>query len=428
MHFLIETSYNPHLLPGTSRLEALLTLTAALADTPAAAPAPARVFGYIIDCSGSMEGDKLLCAKLALYRQLDLLQDGDRFFIVAFNHEARSLVPLTSMTAQVRRDARGLLEQVRAVGGTVMSAALRGANRQFGEAPGGLCYAQLLTDGQNDDGDAKALAAAIAECQGRFQCDAWGVGVDWEPAQLRLIAQGLLGRADAVTDPVALEQAFREALGSAQGRGLGQVRLRLQTPRSCRIASVQQQSPEIVELLGLAVPGGDGRSVDVPLGAWGSESRDYFVVAELSPQDEGEEALAFRSKVLYVHHGADSEIDGGRVIAHWTADLALAGDIDPQVAHYNGQQELAESIREGLAAKYQGDLTKATLLLGRAVQISAASGNAAVTQRLGRVVEILDAPLGTVRLRPGVDKGAMLELDMGGTRTVRRRCANGQGG
>ncbi|WP_295451383.1 hypothetical protein [uncultured Thiodictyon sp.] len=197
------------------------------------------------------------------------------------------------------------------------------------------------------------------------------------------------------------------ALPDSRAADLDQVRLRLEPPRGCRITRVQQQSPEYVELIGLGGPAGG--AIEVPLGTWGNESRDYFVVAELTPAEAGEEALAFWLQVLCVHRGAQTAIDGGRVIADWTADLALAAQVDPRVAYCNAQQELAESIRDGLGARCRGELMLATLLLGRAVQISAALGNAAVIRSLESVVEILNAPEGTVRLRPG---GALLDLEM----------------
>ena len=200
-----------------------------------------------------------------------------------------------------------------------------------------------------------------------------------------------------------------------------EVRLRLQTPRGCRITAVLQQSPERLDLFGLGVPGGDGFALEVPVGAWAGESRDYFVVAELPPREAGEEATAFRPQVLLVHDGAQFERDGGWVTAHWTDDLALAAQDHHRVADWKSQQELVESIRAGLAARCRGDLTMATLLLGRAVQISADAGNTAMIARLARVVEVLDAGEGTVRLRPAVDQGALLELGMGRLSTLRCR-------
>ena len=42
---------------------------------------------------------------------------------------------------------------------------------------------------------------------------------------------------------------------------------------------------------------------------------------------------------------------------------------------------------------------------------------------LKKVVDVIDADSGTVRLKSSANKGAELELDMGGTRTVRHRPA-----
>jgi hypothetical protein len=111
------------------------------------------------------------------------------------------------------------------------------------------------------------------------------------------------------------------------------------------------------------------------------------------------------------------------VIATWTSDATLATRISPQVAHYTGQQELADSIREGLAARERGDVDQATKLLGNAAKIAASSGNEEVTRRLKHVVDIVDAPQGTVRLKTAVSKADELVLDMGGTRTVKRKAS-----
>ena len=109
------------------------------------------------------------------------------------------------------------------------------------------------------------------------------------------------------------------------------------------------------------------------------------------------------------------------MVATWTADDALTTRINPQVAHYTGQQELADSIREGLAARERGDIDQATKMLGKAAKIAADSGNEEVTRRLKHVVDIVDAPRGTIRLKTAVSRADELVLDMGGTRTVKRK-------
>jgi hypothetical protein len=171
----------------------------------------------------------------------------------------------------------------------------------------------------------------------------------------------------------------------------------------------------------------DERNTDIPLGAWGVESRDYHVAFELTSQAEGEEMMACRPRIVYTKDGGEVVKDGQRVVAAWTADESLTTRINAHVAHYTGQEELADSIREGLEAKARGDDEQATVLLGKAARIAIQSGNEEVTKRLKKVVDVIDAEKGTVRLRSagsGAEKKAAdLELEMGGTRTVRRRPA-----
>jgi len=133
--------------------------------------------------------------------------------------------------------------------------------------------------------------------------------------------------------------------------------------------------------------------------------------------------MACRPRIVYTQNASEVTADGQRVVASWTSDDALSARIEPNVAHYTGQEELADAIREGLEAKSRGNVDQATKLLGKAAKIAIQTGNDEVTSRLKKVVDVIDADTGTVRLKSGANKGAELELDMGGTRTVRHRPA-----
>ena len=109
----------------------------------------------------------------------------------------------------------------------------------------------------------------------------------------------------------------------------------------------------------------------------------------------------------------------GLVKAMWSNDDSLTTRIDPAVAHYTGQAELAEAIQDGLAAKASGDTATATTKLGRAVQLAHETGNEEATTRLRKIVEIDDAETGTVRLRRSVDKLDEMALDTASTKTTR---------
>ena len=107
------------------------------------------------------------------------------------------------------------------------------------------------------------------------------------------------------------------------------------------------------------------------------------------------------------------------VKALWSDDDGLTTRINPAVAHYTGQAELAQVIQEGLAAKAAGDTATATTKLGRAVQLAEETGNDEATTRLRKVVEIEDPATGTVRLRRNVDKLDEMALDTSSTKTTR---------
>ncbi len=425
MQFTLESFFNPYLPVGGSRLDAIITVTAG--DTtsgPVQTARKAKAVAYLIDVSGSMaDGNKLKMAKVALRQAIELLDEDSLFSIIAFATRAYAVVPMSPASPANKNVARERINQLNAQGGTSMSTALRAALIEFAKVGDAIPYAQFLTDGENNNEDQTALDQALKECEGRFTCDCWGVGVEWRPNELRRIAGQLLGTADAVPDPDHLEARFREALARVMSKGIGDVRLRLQLPRTSKIVTVKQMSPEIVDLLQL-VSQVDERNTDIPTGAWSSgESRDYHVAFDLEPQGEGEEMMACRPKVVFTQDGAEVTAEGERIIATWTSDETFSTRIDPNVAHFTGQEELAGAIREGLEAKSRGNIDQATVLLGKAAKIAIETGNDEVTARLKKVVDVIDSDTGTVRLKSDGNKGAELELDMGGTRTVRRRSA-----
>ncbi len=103
----------------------------------------------------------------------------------------------------------------------------------------------------------------------------------------------------------------------------------------------------------------------------------------------------------------------------WTDDLAASTAINPQVAHYTGQAELAQAIQQGLEARKLGDVDGATAKLGRAVQLASASGNADTAKLLAKVVDVVDAAAGTVRLKAKVADADEMTLETRSIQTVR---------
>lgn len=424
MNFKIENFYNPHLSVGASRLDTILSVTASSGEGQGTVTnILKKAIIFIVDQSGSMDiHGKMDIAKLAVRKSIDLIDESNLFSIVAFSSYPQIIVPLKPATIANKEMAHNAVKRLSAGGGTEMSKALFTVLEMISSLRDTMVHAQFVTDGQNEASDRKELEKAITQCEGRLQCDCWGIGTDWEPKELRNISNRLLGTADAVPDPQRLEENFRVALKRTMSKGIGDVRLRIQTPKSVKIVTIKQVSPEIVDLSKLAKKI-DDKNTDIPLGAWGNEEREYQIAFELTPQAEGEEMMAGRPKIVFTENGQEVVVDGDRIVAAWSGDVAVTSRINDQVAHYTGQTELANSIKEGLEAKSRGDVDSATVLLGKAAKIAAESGNDEVTARLKKVVDIVDADQGTVRLKSNAGKAADLELDMGGTMTIRKRTA-----
>ena len=421
MDFQIDAFFNPHLAPGARRIDAVFSVKA-LAQAQEASLLGKAVC-LIIDHSGSMSGEKILAAKLAARRGLDLLPEDAWFSVVIFDDQAQALVPMGPATRERKAAAHRAIQNIEANGGTRMSSALRVAKEQFQSAQGRAKAAYLLTDGENDTNDSRPLGAAIDDCSGVFQCDCRGLGAQWRPDDLRRIAGGLGGMAEACVESERLEADFMSFLGRAMGRVASDIRLRVWTPKVAKTVGVKQMSPEILDLFGKSRRI-DEKTVEFPLGAWGAEQRDYHVAIELPPGSAGDEMMACRASLVLLDNGVEKVFSAPNVVAVWTNDASLTTRIHAQVAHYTGQEELANAIAEGLGALAASRADEATRQLGRAAKIAHASGNEEATARLRKVVDIVDAPAGTVRIRAGFTQGDALELDIGGTRTVRRRPAS----
>jgi hypothetical protein len=156
---------------------------------------------------------------------------------------------------------------------------------------------------------------------------------------------------------------------------------------------------------------------EYPTGAWSDESRDYHVAVRVPVAETGQERLAARVEVVV----NDQVMAKGLVRAVWSTDVELTTRIDPAVAHYTGQAQLAEAIRDGLAAKAAGDERTATVLLGQAAKLAHESGNENTTRLLSKVVDVVDVDAGTVRLRHDVARADEMALDTRSTKTTRIR-------
>ncbi|MFI1420310.1 VWA domain-containing protein [Streptomyces sp. NPDC020731] len=435
--FSVDVYQNEYLPEGGREVNAIVTVTATGGGTigsAAAAPhlyspgeGPSAAVVLMVDCSGSMDypPTKMRNARDATAAAIDALRDGVNFAVVGGTHVAKEVYPggggLAVADAGTREQAKQALRKLSAGGGTAIGTWLRLADRLLASADVAIRHGILLTDGRNEHESSEDLKAALDACAGRFTCDARGVGTDWEVKEVTAIASALLGTADIVADPAGLAADFTRMMETAMGKEVADVAMRLWTPVGTTVRFVKQVAPTVEELTGRRTEAGP-RAGDYPLGSWGDESRDYHVCVEVPAANIGQEMLAARLS-LVIPQSSDGSVRNlgaqGLVRAVWTDDMAASTSINPQVAHYTGQAELAEVIQQGLDLRKEGDIDGATAKLGRAVQLASASGNADTAKLLAKVVDVVDATTGTVRLKAKVEEADEMTLETRSTKTVR---------
>ncbi|WP_073948414.1 vWA domain-containing protein [Streptomyces kebangsaanensis] len=446
--FSVDVYQNEYLPEGGREVDAIVTVTATGGGTIGGAVAaphlyasgrgPSAAVALMVDCSGSMDYPpaKMRNARDATAAAIDTLRDGVRFAVVGGTHVAKEVYPgggrLAVADATTREQAKLALRRLSAGGGTAIGTWLRLADRLLSSAEVEIRHGILLTDGRNEHESPEDLGRALDDCAGRFTCDARGVGTDWEVKEVTGIASALLGTADIVADPAGLAADFTRMMEAAMGKEVADVALRVWTPVGATLKFVKQVAPAVEELTGRRTEAGP-RAGDYPTGSWGDESRDYHLCVEVPAAGIGQEMLAARVSLVVPQAGgtsrsSEAESGGGTVRnlgaqglvrAVWTDDLVASTSISPQVAHYTGQAELAQAIRQGLELRKAGDIDGATAKLGRAVQLAGASGNADTAKLLAKVVDVVDATTGTVRLKAKVEEADEMTLETRSTKTVR---------
>ena len=425
--FTMDVDHNEYLAEGARDVNAILTVTMAgtVAESPTGETDTAEII--IIDCSGSMgsPASKIAEARAACSAAVEVIRDGVAFALIAGTHEAAAIFPEDGSLAvagpRTRELAKQAVARLRPGGGTAIGVWLRLAHQVFTSHPARLRHAILLTDGNDESESSGDLDAAIKLCEGVFSCDCRGVGTDWRVGELRRVSAALLGSVDIVPDPAGLAADFSAMMAESMGKRVADVSLRIWTPEHASIF-LKQVAPAVEDLTSRRTESGP-RAGDYPTGAWApGESRDYHLAVQVPhPGAIGQQVLAARVSVVAASPDGVEVLGEKKVVATWTDDEALSTRINQRVAHYTGQEELAQAIQEGLEARRLGDKDTAEAKLGRAVALAHQSGNEETAKLLVKVVDVVDAATGTVRLKKKVEDADEMALDTRSTKTVRTR-------
>jgi Ca-activated chloride channel family protein len=418
--FSLTVSQNEYLSTDDKEMHAVLTVTghglgAVLDGRP---PEAAEVI--TIDCSGSMgyPPTKIAAARRATAAAIDALREGVYFAVVEGTHTARMAYPvkqhMVAASPETRNAAKSVVKRLQSNGGTAMGTWLSLAGALLDTHPTAVRHVMFLTDGKNETETRQELDAVLAACEGKFVCDARGIGEDWIPAELLRIVSALHGSADAVREDAELVGDFTAMMQAAMSKVVPDLRLRISTAPFTRLRFVKQTFPVEADLTEFGTPI-DARTTEFSTGSWGEESREYHLCFEVDRGDLAleEDIQAARVDLAVVRAGSqDAEAHGKAeaIRVHWTTDRGLSSVDDPNVAHYAKQAEMNQAVTAGCDAYDARKLDRAAAQWGRAVALASELGNEKVLARLLRLVDIQDNDI--VRVRANLSPRDILAVAM----------------
>ena len=211
---------------------------------------------------------------------------------------------------------------------------------------------------------------------------------------------------------------FRAVMHAAMAKRVGDVKLRVRTPRGAVVTLVQAGGSDHrgPHRSGRARRRADGRLPDRRVGR--RATRTTTCASTCRPA-----RLATRCWP----DGSSLVVDGEARLRHsiravWTDDVALSTRINPEVAHYTGPGRAGEGHRDGPRGAAGPATTRRPPRNSAGPPSSPPeSGNDGTLRLLAAVVDIDDATAGTVRLKRNIDAADEMALDTRSTKTVRVR-------
>ncbi|MGW2489028.1 VWA domain-containing protein [Streptomyces sp. NPDC001606] len=399
MHAILEIGVHGHGGPG-------------LAAGPAHGAGAALAEVLIVDTSRSMldPAAKLHAAKDATVAAVRKLPEGAAFAVLSGRFDATVVRPGPDRAVMAvagpaeRTAAERAVRILDADGGTAIGTWLDLARRLLKDQPAPIKHVLLLTDGRNehDEQSALPLDTVLDACEGRFVCDAWGLGDDWDADLLLRITRRLHGRARAVRHESELASAYEELMTGLLGTAVPELRIRLTPTPGTVIRRVTQVVPSEQELL--AAPTGSGqRAAEYVTRAWGDEVRHFQVVLAADPSGrETEEDLQLAAvEVVVPEFGRPVRLPAPKpILVRWTGYPRDASRRHPGVHRLELYQQASAAVARAYRAWLRGPHGRAAADrdLARALGLAADLGD---TQLLAALRQIEDGP-GTGRVRAGL--------------------------
>ena len=316
----------------------------------------------VLDRSGSMSGEKIRVAKIAVEEAIARLRPDDRFSVVAYDDVVDVVIESTPASAEARRGAIERLRTVDARGSTNLGEGwLRGCAQVAGHlVDRGVNRCLLLTDGLANVGmtDPDQLAGHAAELRARgVSTSTFGVGNDFDERLLQSLADAGGGHFYYIADAPQIRDAITSEVGETLEIVARDVDLEITARDDIRIEPI---SPYPIQARG-------NRTI-VSLGDLGSEQavevvlRLSFPYGEIGRETGAIVALTDRDGVF--GPGGAGESEPVRLTWSYADDRANDDQArDPDVDRAVGRLFAARARQEAVQLNRNGDYDGARRIL-----------------------------------------------------------------
>ena len=191
---IIHSSLNKSYVPVTQTQQLVYVLISAKPSRMVAKSRMSLNFGFVLDRSGSMRGDKIKKLQQAMALALGRMAPDDLVSITVFNDNAQVLASAGKLSKQGSLLKK--VQRIRAGGGTQMSRGMSLGLREVYQNYKDDRVNQLLliTDGQTYGDEAHCIKLAREAGQHHIAIQALGLGDDWNEELLDDIGQRSQGR------------------------------------------------------------------------------------------------------------------------------------------------------------------------------------------------------------------------------------------
>lgn len=342
-------------------------------------------FCLLLDCSPSMEGEKLQTMQAVASRILENLDPHDTVSIIRFAEDTTLLYP-----AGEAKDKAALLKAIEnlALGDdTLIAPAIQESLVQISkhDSPDRISRIVLLTDGDPTDEEASRDAASQAGERG-IPIIVLGIGTDWKEDYLIELADRSVcslpgsqaGYIDYVRSPEQAAQVFENAFQSMQVIAK-ELLIKIRAVEGVKIRHVYQTEPVFRDIPTNVIR--QGRMVDLPVGDLEKTGTEFAVELEVAAQSEGEHLLLIASADCIVPK-IGRQTYGFNLEVPFTRDAELANQQNERVTQVF-QTVNANTLKMRALSDYErGEIEKARKKLKSAAELYLKQGDSEMAAQL----------------------------------------------